>query len=105
MKTKYYEIVRLANTWLEIEEFDKVKEMVARKCYQKAIRFMSEWDYGAENINAARVNEGLRDTILDPVSNCDSILCTKGGYSLCHSACKSGLYEAFYLVAKTECED
>lgn len=95
---KYYEIVRFANTWPEMDEYEKVDRLVSRGWLKKAIRYMAEWDYGGETLDAARVHGYIRDTALDRTSTGDRILCETDGYTLCYAHCKSGLYDAYYLV-------
>ena len=94
----FYEIIRIDNQ-PAYEEFETIKKMVRRGWTRKAIDFLSDWDYGNENIDTAMALGTMRDTILDNKSTCDHIIATKGNYTLCASQCPSGLYEAYYLVS------
>ena len=95
----YYEIVRLdTNEPGNREDFETVRKMVRRGWTHKAIEFLSDWDYGGENLDRARALGEIRDTILDNRSTNDRIVVTDGDYALCESHCPSGLYEAYYLV-------
>lgn len=95
----YYEIVRLdTNEPGDREDFETVRKMVRRGWTRKAIEFLSNWDYGGENLDSARALGEMRDTILDNRSSYDRIVATDGDYALCESHCPTGLYEAYYLV-------
>lgn len=95
----YYEIVRLdTNQPSNRELFDRVDKMVKRGWTGKALEFLAEWDYGGENIDAARANRAFREDILDSPGQGDSILKKDGPYTLCKAHCPSGLYDAYYLV-------
>ena len=95
----YYEIVRLdTNEPGNHEDFETVRKMVRRGWTRKAIEFLSNWDYGGENLDRARALGEMRDTILDNQSTNDRIVATDGDYALCESHCPSDLYEAYYLV-------
>ena len=94
---KYYEIVRFANQWPEMEEYETIEKLIRRGWYRKAIEYMSQWDYGDENISAAIARGETRDSVLDETK--DSVLYERDGYSICSAHCPSGLYDAYYLVA------
>lgn len=95
----YYEIVRLdTNNPGDRESFETVKKLVKRGWTRKAIEFLSEWDYGGENIDTARALHQMRDTVLDEPS--DNVVNYDGHYHLCTACDPSGLYEAYYLVAE-----
>lgn len=98
---KYYEIVRLANQWPETD-YEEVENMIRRGWLKKALEYMSNWDYGGENIGAALALGQMRDTILDDKSTGDKIIYEKDGYYLCEAHCPSGLYDAYYLVRGIE---
>lgn len=95
---KYYEIVRLANQWPDMGEYEEVKKLLNRGWNRKALDYLSNWDYGEENIGTAIALGEMRDTILDPLSRGDRIVYEKDGYHVCESHCPSGLYDAIYLV-------
>ena len=97
---KYYEIVRFANTWPDMGEYEDVDRMVKRGWLKKAIRYMSEWDFGQENIDAAICYGHVRDTAVDKASIGDKVICEDKGRYLCEAHCKSGLYDAYYLVGE-----
>ena len=99
---KYYEIVRLANTWPDMGEYEDVDKMVSRGWLRKAMRYMSEWDFGEETLSEAISHKRLRDTPEDKASINDKVIYQKDGYFLCESHCKSGLYDAYYLVKQIE---
>lgn len=102
----YYEIIRLdTNQPSDRETFEQVKKWVKRGWTKKALDYLTEWDYGAENINAARANSNLRDTILDDREHGDRIIKEQDGYFLCEASCPSGLYEAYYLVKEISDEE
>lgn len=95
----YYEIVRLDDqNSVDADLFDTVRKMVRRGWLKKAMDFLSQWDYGNENLAAAHALGEIRDTITDPLERSDRILRQDGDYALCESSCPSGLYNAFYLV-------
>lgn len=95
---KYYEIVRIADCWPEMDEYEKVHKLITRGWLRKALLYLCEWDYGGENLDAARVHGALRDSPLDPGSIKDKVLYRKDDYLLCEANCPSGLYQAYYLV-------
>lgn len=95
----YYEIVRLDDqNSVNADLFDTVRKMVQRGWLKKAMDFLSQWDYGDENLAAAHALGEIRDTITDPLAlRFDSNLRQEGNYALCESHCSSG-YNAYYLV-------
>ncbi len=95
----YYEIIRLdTNQPSDRETFEQVKKWVKRGWTKKALEHLAEWDYGHENIDTARANGTIRNTILDDREHGDRIIKEQDGYFLCEASCPSGLYEAYYLV-------
>jgi hypothetical protein len=97
---QYYEITRFADAWPDMGEYEEVDRMVKRGWLRKAMRYMSEWDFGQETLDAARSHKGIRDSVMDKNSPRDRIIYSKPPYYLCESHCKSGLYDAYYLVAE-----
>lgn len=97
---KYYEIARFSDQWPEMEEYNEVNKMVSRGWVRKAIDYMSNWDYGSENIATAISLGTLRENVLDTQD--DTILKQMNGYYLCKSECPSGLYNAIYLVREID---
>lgn len=95
---KFYEIVRFSDQWPEMEEFETVKKMIDRGWFHKAVAFMSDWDYGGENIDVARSYDKLWDSPTDPQEPGDKVLYQSGDRYICQSTCSSGLYTALYLV-------
>lgn len=102
---KYYEIVRFANQWPDMGEYEDVDKMIRRGWFRKAISYMAEWDFGGENIDTAVSQGTLRDTVLDLQSRGDRVVYEMNGYALCESHCPSGLYDAYYLVASVDEKD
>ena len=102
---RFYEVVRIANAWPETQNFDSLKKLIDRGWFRKAVAFLSDWDYGGENIDAARANGTVRDIITDPAEPSDKVIFQDDHYWLCQSYCPSGLYEAFYLVAAVSEDD
>ncbi len=93
----YYEIVRVdTNQPEDSETFQTVDKLVRRGWTRKAVDTLAEYDYGDENLSAARALHALRDTPTDEQS--DTVIREEDGYTLCASHCPSGLYDAYYLV-------
>lgn len=105
MPKLYYEVVRLSDQDTDRESFTAVKTLIDRDGdYQEAVRYLSDWDFGAENLGAATVDdEGLRACVTDPRSNMDKVIDRRDGYYLCH--CATGYYEAYYLVSEVPRKD
>lgn len=97
---KFYEIIRLESSGPDTNDFTAVKNLVKRGWLRKALEYLSEWDYGSENIAAAVALGKMRDTVTDPIGshNSESVLYKQNGLYLCQSACPSGHYNAYYLV-------
>ena len=93
---KYYEIVRIANEGPDQETFQDIHKQARRGWYRKVVEYLSNWDYGDENLSAAISLNELRDNVLD--STGDSVLYEKGDYTLCKANDITGIYEAYYLV-------
>jgi hypothetical protein len=93
---KYYEIVRIANEGPDQETFQDIHKQARRGWYRKVVEYLSNWDYGDENLTAAISLNELRDNVLD--SPGDNVLYEKGDYTLCKANDITGIYEAYYLV-------
>ena len=94
---KYYEIVRLANTWPDMGEYEDVMKLLKRGWYRKALDYLIEWDFGEETLGRAIAFNEVRDSVLDEAKN-DNVTYERDGYYICESHCPSGLYDAVYLV-------
>ena len=95
----YYEIVRIDTNHPEDKEtFEQIDKMVRRGWTKKAMEYLAEWDYGEDNLDAARANKEIRKSVLDDRSHGDRIIRADGSYALCCARCPSGLYDAYYLV-------
>lgn len=97
---QYYEIVRFSSQDSEQEGFDTVRDLVEHGQYRNAIDFMSLWDYGGENLDAARCFGKLWPTPKDPVEQSDRELLSEGDYHLCIA--DSHAYKAFYLTKNAQ---
>lgn len=102
---KYIEIARFSNNWPDMGEYEDIDRMVGRGQLRKAVRYMTEWDFGVESVDAARSRGTVRDTPLDKASINDKVLYTQDKYTLCAAHCKSGLYDAYYLVREVTPEE
>lgn len=105
MPKLYYEVVRVSNQDIDQEAYEAMKTIVDRDGnYEEAVRYLSNLDYGAENLSVALSdNEGMRATATDPKSLADKVIDTRDSYFLCRS--KGTLYDAFYLVKEVPRED
>lgn len=94
----WYDIVRVSNQDNDRADYERVKTLVEHddNC-PAAIRYLSDWDYGTENIGAALASiDGVRATPTDPRATGDRVIHADGGYALCQAS--SNLYNAYYLV-------
>lgn len=103
---KYYEIVRLTSDGPDHTDFETVKKLIDRGWNRKAVDFLSNWDYGDENIDAARCLGTVRSTPTDEREQTDVEVATYGTYHLCMcNPSRNGGYEAVYLVGECDEED
>lgn len=102
LPTMYYEIIRLSDQDPDTECFEAADRLADRGHFRKALKYLSEWDYGGENIDTARVYKTFRCSILDPMSPSDTILHEDRNedhpVTLCES--HSMLYNAYYTVGR-----
>lgn len=105
MPKLYYTVVRLENQGIDQEDYEAVKALIDRDGnYEQAIHYMSNWDYGGENLDVAEcAYEGFRATPTDPRERGDKKLHEADGYILCRS--ESSVYDAFYLVREIPRQD
>jgi len=105
MPKLYYTVVRLENQGIDQEDYKAVKALIDRDGnYEQAIHYMSNWDYGGENLDVAEcAYEGFRATPTDPRERGDKKLHEADGYILCRS--ESSVYDAFYLVREVPRQD
>lgn len=100
LPTMYYEIIRLSDQDTDQECFEAADRLADRGHFRKTLKYLSQWDYGGENIDTARVYKTFRCSILDPMSPSDTILHEDRNkdhpVTLCES--HSMLYNAYYLV-------
>ncbi len=106
LPTMYYEIIRLSDQDTDLECFEAAYRLADRGHFRKALKYLSQWDYGGENIDTARVYKKFRCSILDPMSPSDTILHEDRNedhpVTLCES--HSMLYSAYYTVGKVPAE-
>ena len=92
---QYYEIVRFSTQDTEKEEYETVRKWVDHGMYLNSIDYMSQWDYGGENIDTARCFGKIWPTPQDPREHSDKVLIEEGNYHLCLA--DSTNYKAIYL--------
>ena len=96
----FYEIIRLTSDSPDREDFDAVMKLIRRGWFRKALDYLSQWDYGGENYDTARVYGRLYDTPTDPQEPSDRVLYERDGYNICYcDPSRNGGYEAVYLTA------
>jgi len=99
---KYIEIVRFSDSYPEMDEYQHIDKLVRRKWYRKAIAYMADWDYGGENIDTARAYNRIHDTIAQTLGPTERVVHQNGNYFLCSAHCRSGLYDAYFLVKQVD---
>lgn len=106
LPTMYYEIIRLSDQDTDPESFEAADRLADRGHFRKALKYLSQWDYGGENIDTARTYKTFRCSILDPISPSDTILHKDRNkdnpVTLCES--HSMLYNAYYTVGQVPAE-
>ncbi len=97
--SKFYEIVRLEEEGPDREDYAHVHRLVNRGWVKKAIEYLSQWDYGSENVGTALYLQRVWDTPTDSRERTDYVVRSLKGYHLCAAnACRNGGYAAYYLT-------
>lgn len=94
---KFKEIIRISNSWPEMDEFDKIHKLVEQKRLRQALCYIRKLSEEAPCSKKTR----LRTKVTDPTVPSDKVLYSCDQQHLCACDLYSGIYSAYYLVQET----